>query len=78
MRKDLDRHHSYKIVFMKIANDYIEEPTPKKSEALAKLVTDTLAKDPDLLVWFNKMFEWSNTPSGVHIDYKVKTPTIPS
>ena len=63
---------------MKVAKDYIEDPTPKKSKALAKLVTDTLARDPDLLVWFNKMFSWSNTDSGIHLDYKIQEPTIPS
>ena len=74
----MDKHASYKPVFMKIAKDYIEDPTPKKSRKLAELVKDTLAKDPELLTWFNTMFRWENTPNGgVHIDYKVKSPTIP-
>ena len=77
MKKTMDKHASYKLVFMKIAHDCITEPTPKKEAKLKSLVTDTLAKDPELLTWFNTMFRWENTANGVSIDYKVKEPTIP-
>lgn len=77
MKKEIDKHASYKLVFMKIAHDFIQEPTPKKEAKLKSLVLDTLVKDPELLNWFNTMFRWENTDHGVSIDYKIKEPTIP-
>lgn len=77
MRTDIDKHHTYKVIFMKIAKDYIEEPTDKKSISLKKLVTDTLSKDPELLFWFNTMFVWSNTDNGgIDLNYKIN-PRLP-
>lgn len=62
---------------MKIAKDYIDKPSDKKSLALKKIVVDTLSKDPELLVWFNTMFVWTNTDNGgIDLNYKIN-PTMP-
>ena len=62
---------------MKIADDCIKNNTPKRQAQLAKIVTETLQKDPELLMWFNKMFHWRNTEHGVELNYRIKTPKIP-
>lgn len=77
MKIELDKYSNYKVVFMKIAKDYIDEPSNKKSLALKKIVVDTLSKDPELLVWFNTMFVWTNTDNGgIDLNYKIN-PTMP-
>ena len=77
MKKTTDRHADYKLVFMKIADDCIKNNTPKRQGELYKIVTETLQKDPELLMWFNTMFHWRNTEHGVEINYRIKTPKIP-
>lgn len=62
---------------MKIAEDYIKHPSPKKQKKLQQVVVETLQKDPVLLTWFNTMFNWQNTEHGVEISYKIKIPQIP-
>lgn len=77
MKIELDKYSNYKVVFMKIAKDYIDKPSDKKSLALKKIVVDTLSKDPELLVWFNTMFVWTNTDNGgIDLNYKIN-PTMP-
>jgi len=77
MRKTIDKHHGYKVVFMKIAKDYLQDPTDLKQTKLKKIVVDTLQKDPDLLLWFNAMFTWTNTKHGIDLNYRIN-PNIPS
>jgi len=78
MRLKQDPNESFKLVFMKVANDYVTHPSPKKQKALGKLVRGVLEKDPDLLCWFNVMFNWRNTEDGVELAYKIKVPRFPS
>jgi hypothetical protein len=81
LKTTTDKHAGYKLVFMKIANDYINntsaEQRPEKQKKLQSLVLDTLQRDPVLLTWFNTMFKWSNTEHGVDIQYKIQPPQIP-
>jgi len=77
LKTTTDRHAGYKLVFMKIANDYIKNPSPKKQKKLQTVVVETLQRDPELLTWFNTMFKWSNTEHGVEISYKITPPQIP-
>jgi hypothetical protein len=77
MRKTEDKDIGFKRVFMKIAKDYIEDPTDRKQAKLKTIVTETLQKDPNLLMWFNAMFTWRNTKFGIDLHYRIK-PNIPS
>ena len=62
---------------MKIADDCIKNNSPKRQAQLAKVVAETLQKDPELLMWFNRMFHWRNTEHGVELNYRIKAPSIP-
>ncbi len=72
MRMTKDEHADFKRVFMKIADDYVKSPSPKKEKALGKLVKDVLQKDPQLLTWFNTMFNWRNREDGIQLAYAIK------
>tara|TARA_R100001509_G_C4851423_1_gene210247 strand:+ start:564 stop:800 length:237 start_codon:yes stop_codon:yes gene_type:complete len=67
-----DPHKHFKVNFVKIVQNYIDDPTNKKQTKLKEIVRDAIEVDADLLFWFNVMFRWSNTPNGLHVDFRNK------
>jgi hypothetical protein len=77
-RSDIpDPHIEFKKYFVQCVNNYIQDPTDKKQAKLKDLVQKSIQLDDHLLFWFNAMFKWRNTRSGLTVDYKNK-PSIPS
>jgi len=71
-----DPHSKFKQIFVKVVYDYIENPTDKKQVKLAKLVSESIKHDQELLLWFNAMFEWFNTKDGLDVKFRVEL-TLP-
>ena len=67
-----DKHAKFKQIFVKVVYDYKEDPTDKKQAKLAEIVSDSIKRDPELLLWFNAMFDWSNTPFGLDVKFRVE------
>lgn len=72
MRLTPDPSDGYKKTFVKIVQDYLAHPTGRKQTQLKKLVVDTINNDPEMMSWFNVMFDWFETPHGFHVNFRVK------
>ena len=72
-----DPNIEFKRHFVKIVENYLDDPTDKKQVKLATIVRDSIKLDPDLLLWFNAMFKWRNVRPGLHVQFR-HNPKIPS
>ena len=72
-----DRHEDFKRVFVKVVEDYVRDPSDGKQAKLKQFVSESIQKDPELLLWFNVMFKWRNTLTGLDVDFKYK-PELPN
>jgi len=72
---ETDPHMKFKRTFVQVVENYIEDPTNKKQSKLQEIVKDAISVDSELLLWFNAMFRWSNTPNGLHVDFRNKPET---
>tara|TARA_R100001460_G_scaffold9310_1_gene22596 strand:- start:3494 stop:3733 length:240 start_codon:yes stop_codon:yes gene_type:complete len=65
-----DPNAEFKVFFVKVVDDYVKEPTDKKQAKLLQLVTDSIKLDGELMLWFNAMFKWRNTQTGLDVNYR--------
>jgi hypothetical protein len=72
-----DPHIEFKRYFVQCVNNYLQDPTDKKQSKLKDIVQKSIHLDQELLFWFNAMFKWRNTTSGLHVEYRHK-PRIPN
>ena len=67
-----DPHSEFKRYFVKVVENYLQDPTDRKQAKLKDLVQKSIHMDQALLFWFNAMFNWRHTPSGLTVDFKNK------
>ena len=67
-----DPHNDFKKYFVQVVEDYTKDPSDKKQAKLKQLVTQSIQLDSQLLLWFNAMFSWRNTPFGLDVDFRNK------
>jgi len=72
-----DKSMQFKRYFVKLVENYLQDPTDRKQAKLKDLVQKSIHLDQELLFWFNAMFKWRNTKYGLTVDFKNK-PSIPS
>ena len=67
-----DPHADFKVFFVKVVEEYINDPSDKKQAKLLQLVTDSINLDSELMLWFNAMFKWRNTQFGLDVTFRTK------
>jgi len=67
-----DLNIEFKRYFVKVVENYLQDPTDKKQYKLSDIVQKSIQLDQQLLFWFNAMFIWRNTESGLHVEYRNK------
>jgi|TARA_R100001463_G_scaffold95442_1_gene150022 hypothetical protein len=72
-----DKHAEFKRIFVKVVEDYVKDPSDRKQAKLKQFVSESIQRDPELLLWFNVMFKWRNTNFGLDVDFKYK-PELPN
>lgn len=70
--KTPDPHADFKVFFVKIVEDYIADPTDKKQAKLLQFVTESIKLDSELMLWFNAMFKWRNTKTGLDVTFRTE------
>jgi hypothetical protein len=65
-----DKSMQFKRYFVKLVENYLQDPTDRKQAKLKVVVNDATVVDPSLVMWFNAMFKWRNTKSGLHVDFR--------
>ena len=67
-----DPHDEFKIYFVKVVENYLQDPTDRKQAKLKDIVQKSVHMDQELLFWFNAMFNWRHTDAGLTVDFKNK------
>ena len=67
-----DPNIEFKRHFVQIVYNYREDPTDTKQRKLQQIVKEAIVKDSELLLWFNAMFKWSNTPYGLDVRFRIE------
>ncbi len=65
-----DKSMQFKRYFVKLVENYLQDPTDRKQAKLKVVVTDAVTVDPALTMWFNAMFKWRNTEVGLHVQFR--------
>ena len=77
MRIESDKHEGFKVIFVKLVEEYVADPSDKKQAKLKQLLSDILKKDAELIHWFNAMFIWRNTQFGLEVAFRIKPKSFP-